>query len=173
MLSDMSKPQDRTVTKRSIASIASKILNEIGQAAINNGCEIITDDSVRRHLSDVGDDLYQEALKILESERLIKIHPPLVGSTGLTVTLKPLGFDLYGKLFIDDYAGLKIKIECALVNNNIDSNHKLAEFLPENRFVVKQILELMSDNELVKLVRHAGGHAWISKVSSTIRQKYA
>jgi hypothetical protein len=152
----MSKPQDRTVTKRSIASIASKILNEIGQAAINNGCEIITDDSVRRHLSDVGDDLYQEALKILESERLIKIHPPLVGSTGLTVTLKPLGFDLYGKLFI-----------------NIDSNHKLAEFLPENRFVVKQILELMSDNELVKLVRHAGGHAWISEVSSTIRQKYA
>ena len=172
MLSDMSKPQDRTDSKRSNARFASKILNEIRKAAINNGCEIITDDNVRKNLSAVSDDIYQKSLKILESERLIKIHSPLVGSTGLTITLKPLSFDLCGRLFIEDYAGLKLKIECALVNNKIDSNHKLAEFLAENRFVVEQILELMSDNELVKLSRHAGGHAWI-EVSSKIRQKYA
>ena len=172
MLSDMSKPQDRTVSKRANASIALKVLNEIGQAAINNGCETITDDSVRQHLPDVSDDLYQESLEKLESEKLIKIHSPLVGSTGLSVTLKPLGFDLYGTLFIEDYAGLKIKAGCALVENRIDSNHKLAQFLVENRFVVGQILELMSDNELVKLSRHAGGHAWI-EISSKLRQKHA
>jgi hypothetical protein len=172
MLSDMSKPQDRTDSKQSNARFALNILNEIGQAARNNECETITDDSIRKHLSDVSDDIYQKSLEILESKRLIKVHSPLVGSTGLTITLKPLGFDLYGSLFIEDHAGLKLKIECALVNNKIDSNHKLAEFLAENRFVVEQILELMSDNELVKLSRHPGGHAWI-EVSSKLRQKYA
>jgi hypothetical protein len=155
-----------------LSPIDSKVLKEIGQAAINNGCEIITDDSARKHLLDLSDDLYQESLEILESEKLIKIHS-LAGSAGPYVTLTPLGFELYGKLFIEDYARLITKIECALINNKIESNHKLAEFVVENQFVVNQILELMSDNKLVKLARHAGGHAWIMEVSSKIRRKYA
>jgi hypothetical protein len=154
-----------------LSPIDSKVLNEIGQAAINNSCEIITDDSARKHLSDLSDDLYQESLETLESDRLIKIHS-LPGSAGPYVTLTPLGFELYGKLFIADYAGLITKIECALVNSKIESNHKLAEFVAEDQFVVDQILELMCDNKLVKLARHAGGHAWIMEVSSKIRRKY-
>ena len=167
------KPSKVVPPKESpLSPIASKVLNEIGQTAINNGCEIITDNSARKHLSDLSDDLYQESLEILESERLIKIHS-LAGSAGPYVTITSLGFELYGKLFIADYAGLVTKIECALVNNEIESNHKLAEFVAKDQFVVDQILELMSDNKLVKLARHSGGHAWIMEVSSEIRRKYA
>lgn len=110
-----------------------------------------------------------DCLEILEQHYFIKIGRVL-GAPLSHVVLTDFGFQQYAEAYVDDYQDVVNQIAALLVNENVRQNDVLADRVKKSMPFVDFVLNLMEDNNHIKVSKSIGGPSHVWEISASLRR---
>ncbi len=128
-------------------------------------------DRLRQELSlkDVPQQELLDSLDILEQHYFIKIGRVL-GAPLSHVVLTAFGFQQYAEAYVDDYQDTVNQIAALLINENVRQNDELAGRVKKPVPFIDFILDLMENNNYIKVSKYVGGQSHVWDVSASLRR---
>lgn len=97
-----------------------------------------------------------ETIKILEDRWLIKVSWTQGGGLP-SFQIKPRGFEVYGKSYIENFGSLLTNTLVAILNDNLATKEDVASFLNRPPMFAEYVLEILKDRKLIQIVSTLGG----------------
>lgn len=110
-----------------------------------------------------------DSLEILEQHYFIKIGRVL-GAPLSHVVLTAFGFQKYAEAYVGDYQDVVEQIASLLINENVRQNDELADRVKKPVPFIDFILDLMENNNYIKVSKYMGGQSHVWDVSASLRR---
>jgi hypothetical protein len=110
-----------------------------------------------------------DSLEILEQHHHVKIGRAL-GVPVAYVTLTDYGFQQFAQAYVDGYQDVVGRIAALLVNENVRQNEELATRVGKPRAFVDFVLNLLENNNHIKVSKYIGGQSQVWDVSASLRR---
>lgn len=146
-------------------------LRIIVRLIIDEGMGLVEWDRLCHELSlkDVPQQELLDSLEILEQHYFIKIGRVL-GAPLSHVVLTAFGFQKYAEAYVGDYQDVVNQIASLLINENVRQNDELADRVKKPVPFIDFVLDLMENNNYIKVSKYMGGQSHVWDVSASLRR---
>lgn len=113
-----------------------------------------------------------DSLEVLDRSGFIKLNRHMgPGPYHYRITL--FGMNEYAKAYLKDYEAIIDEVGLAIVNKGLQDNHSISENMSKPIRLINHVLELLENNNHLKLTKSIGGPIQVYNISPTLKRALA
>lgn len=150
-----------------LTKVDSLVMKIICDTSLRIGQPWINANQIKEEITSQGiseDEMY-ESIDVLSNRYYVKGNRTF-GSKGLDFfRITSTGFQAYAKVFIPNYSRLLADTLFAVINHDLDDNHKIATHLNQPEVLIDYLLDILKNQGFIKTTETMGGNIYIHEIT--------